>query len=270
MQAARPEFAVTSLGAGIARPWCVIAPWGVRVFFARVRPLSGLTFVFMPTLFPSRTRMALFAAGGILANTFVSVLGFVLWRWLPWGNSVWLSIAVVNGLMGSPNLIPFRIRVGTTVLRSDGALILQALRSGTFGATPPLIIQVLGAFRGLWLAIGDTRILRIQLLSAAEAWSFLGDIPQAESLYREADALPGNLPPSVRSLADLVRGGIAGFPPAGLRTPTRRSMPPSRATAPKGMNARSGSYWPIAPSRGSWAETPREEAPISTWCGLTH
>jgi hypothetical protein len=202
-------FEVTSFGAGTARPWFVMAPWGVRFYLAVVRPLNGLTFVFMPQLNPSRTHLALFAAGGILANTLVAVLGFVLWSCLPWGSNIWGLIAVLNGLMGSPNLIPFPFRIGKTVLRSDGALIIQALRSGSIAPTPPMIIQILGTFRGLWLAIGDTRILRVYLMSAAEQWALLGDIAHAKSLCREADSLPGNVPPAIRHLTYLARGTIA-------------------------------------------------------------
>ena len=202
-------YVVTSFGLGTSRPLFVAAPRGVRVYFCRVRPSQGITFAFMPQIYPSRARMAWFAAGGIVANGLLAAVALGLLYGLPGGGSVWLTVAAVNGLLAAISLLPFRFRVGKATLRTDGALILQALRTGLVAQPPPDMIQTARYLRDLWLSVGDTLILRVYLIAAAQAWIELGDIERADDLCREADSLPGASPPDVRSLGGIVRSQIA-------------------------------------------------------------
>jgi hypothetical protein len=65
--------------------------------------------------------------------------------------------------------------------------------------------------RSLWVAIGDRRILRVQLLTSALAWADLEDFERAAAQLGEADSLPGaeSEQPVVRGLCEVVRAPIA-------------------------------------------------------------
>jgi tetratricopeptide (TPR) repeat protein len=202
-------FEINSFGLGTARARSVIAPRGIRIYFGLVRPFQGLTFAYIPQIFPSRARLVWFAAGGILFNAMLAILSIVLWCWLPWGSPVWLDVAAINGLLGGVSLIPIRFRIGSATMRTDGALIRDVLRSGGYGASFPAIIAMVGFFRGLWRSIGDTTSLRIYLWNAAAAWVALEVPGQAELLEREAESLPGDATPAVRGFGSLQRGVIA-------------------------------------------------------------
>ena len=153
--------------------------------------------------------MMAFAAGGILANALGAGFFLILWRWLPWGDGVWPVAAFTNALLGLTSLIPFQIRIGKMPLRTDGALILQLIRTGGFSTPPSSLIQTLNQLRGLWTAIGDTFTLRVYLLSAADAWSDLGDRSRGEALVSEADALPGACPPGLQALRSIIQTQVA-------------------------------------------------------------
>jgi membrane-associated protease RseP (regulator of RpoE activity) len=105
-------FVVTSFGLGTRRPWCVIPVGGAQVFFCPIRPFQGITFAFASQFNPSRGRLALYLAGGILAHGLLAVLALAMLAWLPWGGCVWLAATVVNGAMAMANLMTFKIKVG--------------------------------------------------------------------------------------------------------------------------------------------------------------
>ena len=121
-------FVVTSFGMGTARPVCVVTVCGVRVYFCPGPMTQGITFAFIPQLYPSKAASVGFAAAGIVANGLLAALSLaLLWRWLPWGGSVWPVVAALNGLLQFASLIPIRVRIGKAPLRTDGAaLILHA------------------------------------------------------------------------------------------------------------------------------------------------
>jgi Peptidase family M50 len=201
-------FVVTSLGVGTGRPLCVIPVGGTRIYLSLAGRLAGLTFAFSPQMYPTRWRLVAFTAGGIIANGITAAVSLALWRWLAWGQTFWLTTAVVNGLLGLTSLIPFNVKIAGAPARTDGASILLAIRWGTIGMPGPLIIQSLAALRGLWLSIGDTQMLRVYLWAAAEAWSQLDEPNRATALCTEADALPECPLTSVRSLGSFVRAGV--------------------------------------------------------------
>ncbi|MDR3637133.1 MAG: hypothetical protein P4L84_25240 [Isosphaeraceae bacterium] len=202
-------FTVTSFGVGTARPLWVFRVAGLRVYFAVVRPFVGLTWAFMPQLFPSKGRLVAFAAGGILANASAVAVALLCWGLLPWGGAIWIATAAINGFLAVFSLVPLKPQTGKAPVRTDGTLILQALRSESFAAPPPLTIQTERAFRGLWSAIGDDLMLQIHQVSAAEAWAALGEYDRAKALLAEADGSQGSTPSTVRALGHLVRGEVA-------------------------------------------------------------
>jgi hypothetical protein len=201
-------FVVTSLGVGAARPFCVIHVGRVRIYFSLGRRLQGLTFAIWPQIYPTRWRLVAFTAGGIVANGIAAALSVALWSWLSWGQAFWVTAAVVNSALGLVGLVPFNVKIANAPMRSDGALILQAIRWGTIETPPPMAIQTLAGLRGLWLSIGDTQMLRVYLLITAGAWSQLNEPDRAKAVYAEADALPESPLPSVRGLGSIVRAGL--------------------------------------------------------------
>jgi hypothetical protein len=199
---------ITSFGLGTAHPMAVFA-WGhTRVFFCREKPFQGLTFCFIARISPSRTQMVPFMAGGIIANSLLCGVAICLWRFVPWGKSVWLTAALLNGFLAGANLIPHQIRVGKATIRSDANQILRTLRKRTNSLQPPVIIMSVKALRGLWESIGDYLILRANLLSAASAWLTLGDIERAEMVCSELGCLPQVDVPSYLAREALVRSAI--------------------------------------------------------------
>lgn len=202
-------FAIGSFGLGTARPWLVVSVRGTKVCLAWIRPFQGITFACWPSIYPSRLQMVGFSAGGILANTLGTGFFLILWQWLPWGGGVWPVAAFTNAILGGTSLIPFQVRVGKMPLRTDGALILQVLRTGGFATPSAALIQTLNQLRGLWAAIGDTLTLRVYLLSAAGAWLELGDRERGLALVYEADTLPGACPPGIQALRLIVQAQMA-------------------------------------------------------------
>jgi hypothetical protein len=204
-------FAVTSFGLGTKRPLVVIPLAGLRVFFCPFHPFQGFTFSFPRQLFPSNWRMALFLSGGILAHVALTLAALALAASMSWGGSVWLVGAGVNSTLAICNLVPLSFKAGKATLRSDGALILQTLRSGTIANPAPLLIQNVAFLRPLWEAVGDRLIVRANLLSAAVSWIELEDLERAEASLIEADSLsvPEPTLPSLRVFRELVAASLA-------------------------------------------------------------
>src|SRR5262249_35593140 len=119
---------VNSFGLGTARPFLTLSVCGVRFFLCRSRPLQGLTFCFVPELSPPRRKLVPFFAAGLLANGLLALVAFILWKSVSWGQPLWGLVALVNALFAVTNLIPFERRVGNAIMRSDGRLMLLALR----------------------------------------------------------------------------------------------------------------------------------------------
>jgi tetratricopeptide (TPR) repeat protein len=183
-------FVVNSFGIGTGRPFLAFSVRGVRVFFCRLRPLQGLTFCWIPYLSPPRLRMVAFFAAGVLANSLVAVAAVMLLRSGVWGEPLWLSLTIINGILAIINLIPIERKVGNALLRSDARLVILTLRGRSISMPAPVLIQFVRVLRGLWESIGDRRTLRANLAAAAASWADLGDPERATALFTESQSLP--------------------------------------------------------------------------------
>jgi hypothetical protein len=202
-------YVVTSLGLGFARPLCVFRIGGVRVFLCAVKPHGGVTFAFHPRLLPSRPSALAMLSGGILSNCGLALAGLALLRWADWGRDAWLALFLVNGWQAIGSLVPFRFRVGKAVLQSDGALILQTLRSGTYHQPPTATVQGVEVIQALSSSIGDRVLSHASLLAGAEAWVDLEDFERADALLARAATQPDCEMPAIRGLGGCVRAQIA-------------------------------------------------------------
>lgn len=184
-------FEVTSLGVGAGRPFLVLPVGRARFYFGRVQPFMGITFAFLPRLDFGRRRLAVYVAGGILANLLCALVavGLACGLWPSRLAAFFATFAAINVVMGVSNLVPLEFKVGGGSLRSDGKILLDAIRSGSMAPTPASIIQTATACRPLWRAIGDRRIDRAYTLLAASSWTDLGAIDRADVLLGEAEAI---------------------------------------------------------------------------------
>jgi hypothetical protein len=162
-------FVVTSVGLGTARPFLILPMGRTRFYLGLVQPLQGVTFAFLPRPYPDRRRLAAFVAGGIAANASCTAASLGLALYLPTGRlaALFLIFAAANALLAIGSLIPVRLRVGGAMLRSDGRLLLQLLRTGSWEQPPPDVIQTARGCRRLWRAVGDRMMDRLYTLSAA-------------------------------------------------------------------------------------------------------
>ncbi len=200
---------VTSFGLGTSRPFAVGSFRGVRIYFCSRRPLQGITFYFNPQLLPSRGQQVLVLVGGILAHFLLAASALVLFLFWPGWAFVWGIVGGINLWLGFANLIPFRFRVGSHTLRSDGALILAVLRTGLTSTDPTLPLSSLQTFRELWQTTGDKYVLYAHLLAAAEFWISVGDAGRGDELLAEARAIPFERLPSWRLYGLLVEAESA-------------------------------------------------------------
>jgi tetratricopeptide (TPR) repeat protein len=200
---------VTSFGLGTAHPLLVLSRRRTRLFLCRTRPFQGITFTYWPQFFPPRAGAIALYSGGILANALALFVSLALYRWMPWGNGIWLWAAVINGVFAATSLIPVSFRMGNATARTDGALILASLLSRSVSLPPPVLIESVAALRGLWDSIGDRVILRVYLLACIGAWIELEDLERAETVSAEAAALPETEFSAHRGLAALLHSSIA-------------------------------------------------------------
>jgi membrane-associated protease RseP (regulator of RpoE activity) len=200
---------VTSFGLGTSRPFAVASFHGIRIYLCWRRPLQGIAFYINPQLLPSRRQQVFTLAGGIVAHFLLAALAWALFLLWPAWAVVWGILGGINLWMGVDNLIPFQFRVGSHTLRSDGALILTVLRTGSASSGPTQPLSSLQAFRELWQATGDVHILYAHLLAAAQCWISLGDAGRGGELLAEARALPFEPLPVWRTYGMLVEAEVA-------------------------------------------------------------
>ncbi|MDR3623081.1 MAG: hypothetical protein P4L85_27255 [Paludisphaera borealis] len=181
-------FVVTSVGLGTARPFLILPMGRARLYLGLIQPFQGITFAFLPRPYTDRRRLAAFVAGGIAANALCAATSLCLALCLPAGRiAAFCSMfAAVNTLIATASLIPVRFRVGGAMLRSDGRLLLEILRTGSLTPPPADVIQNARGCRRLWQAVGDALMDRLCTFSAALSWIDLGSMSQAESLFSEA------------------------------------------------------------------------------------
>ncbi len=202
-------FTVTSFGLGFARPFIVLNFGQMKVFLAKYRGMSGVTFCVMPELSPPRSNMLVFLAGGILANLLLATVGAACFFLAEQGRSFSIVVAAVNGLTAAICLIPFNLRVGGATLRSDGGLILQTLLKRETVELPPMTIQSVDALRPLLQSVDDTRTLKAYLRRAAAAWIMIGDAEPAQHVFNGLEALSDSDSPLERGCFEWTRGIIA-------------------------------------------------------------
>jgi hypothetical protein len=210
-------FEITAFGVGLGRLIFVLKCCGVRIYFGLQHSFRGFTWVSYPQLFPSRLSQAAFLAGGVAANMLVGLMAGLLWLYLPWGQMLWAVAAVVNVVIGLPNLIPFWTKAGSVSFPTDGVLILQALRGNPLELSPPIGIEFVSSFEPFWEATGDVRIHEVNLLGSAWSWCDLGDAEYALTLIARAESLPRNDTPHARAYRAAARGNVltsAGDPEA--------------------------------------------------------
>src|SRR5262249_35277429 len=151
-------YVITSLGVGVARPFFVRPILGVKVYFCRTQPLSGLTFACHPQILPSRRRVIPFLAGGIVFNGGLALASLALAWWTTWGRSIWLALLLSNATLAAMALLPFRFHAGKAIFWTDGALILKALRGETYSPPSAVYVEFVEFIQRLASAIGDTVI----------------------------------------------------------------------------------------------------------------
>ncbi len=202
------DFRVTSFGLGTARPFLVVECRGTKLYLARTRPFQGLTFWYMPAIYPTRPQLVWSFAGGLLVHAALLLLGLALWSWLPGAAPVWIALAVVNGggLVG--NAVPFSFRIGPALMRNDGMLILRTVRDGLVADPAPARISLAASLAPLWEAIGDYEVRRILLQAAALGWLELCDLEEAERLLTQSEVGPESRSPFQRAFAALVRASV--------------------------------------------------------------
>jgi hypothetical protein len=195
-------FRVTALGFGVAEPLCVLRVAGLRFYLCRRAPLQAITWAVFPALFAPRGRTVLLLLGGPLTNL---LLGLICLAVIPlWDRApvALAQMASLNFLFAFVNLVPFRQSRRFATLRSDGAQLIAALRRG--GIRPVVLPGAHLALRPLWEAIGDTEILRHQLLTAAAQALEIEDGENARRWRAEAQALPATENPGSHALAELI------------------------------------------------------------------
>jgi hypothetical protein len=203
-------FVVTSVGLGTSRPFLIFPMGRTRLYLGLIQPFQGITFAFLPRPCPDRRRMAAFTFGGIAANALLTAASLPLALFLPTGRlaAFFGVFAAVNALIATTSLIPLRFRVGGAILRSDGKLLLEILRAGSFTQPPSDVIQTAHGCRRLWQAVGDRLMDRLCTLSAALSWIDLGSTAKAESLLIEALAIE-SAHPYVDWLEAVTRANLA-------------------------------------------------------------
>jgi hypothetical protein len=203
-------YLITSFGVGVARPFFVLPVCGVRIFFCRSKPMNGLTFAWHPHILPSRGRMVAFLSGGILFNGGLALACLAFVAWVGWARSVWLvPLLVANSVLSLASLVPASHRIGKAVVRSDGALILQVLRSGSYGSPSAIIVQGVEFVQTLSNSIGDMLLSHFNLLGGTAAWDDLEDLERAGALFDRASARPEWGVPAVDALGQFVRSRLA-------------------------------------------------------------
>jgi tetratricopeptide (TPR) repeat protein len=202
-------FRITSAGMGLARPLWVGRLGATRLYLALSQPMQGITFVAHPRLLASRLSLLLcFIGGPLLQGVFALVLLALVWV-VPSGHAACLLAGAINGVIALANLVPLRVRVGAFVMRTDGMLMLDALRRGTLETAPRDKVHMIGGLRRLWTAVGDTLILRMFLANLTLDWLLLDSPEAARRAWEEAEALPPEPLPWVQGYSAIVQGRLA-------------------------------------------------------------
>ncbi|MBC8102508.1 MAG: M50 family metallopeptidase [Cytophagales bacterium] len=200
---------VTSLGIGSGKPLLVVRlpAAGTLLYFCRLGlRFSGVTWTFSPKGEVSRWQEILLASGGSLVNAgiaLVSAWALTAFETLqPPFLTVWMptvTVLLVNSVLALSFFVPHRTRhpeQGT--LPSDGLQMVSALYpayalGGQYGRQSVRFtgsLRTLTQQRAFWESIGDTTMLCVALLRAADSYLRLGEREAALACWREASDLP--------------------------------------------------------------------------------
>jgi tetratricopeptide (TPR) repeat protein len=199
-------YRVTAMGFGIAEPLFVWRIAGLRFYLCRRQPLQALTWVIYPTLLPPRSRTAFLLSGGPLANLLLALASFLLLPVFERSVIALYQLFLFNLYFAIMCLLPFGQNRAMGTLRSDGAQLLALFRSNR--VNPVTVPGINLAQRSLWEALGDTEMLRFQLLSSAAAAQAIEDTDSARRWWMEAQNLPGSEGAIPEGMAELVEAEI--------------------------------------------------------------
>jgi hypothetical protein len=202
----------TSFGVGRGRVFLSCSIWGMR-FFVGARglfDLDGYTIILVPQLLPGPLRMTLIFSGGMAVNAIIAALSYEATRL--WPSAAFATYGYVlcaaNVLLVFIAAIPYRLRVGAAVARSDGYAILNAWLGRT-ETSPATELASTEALCALFRETADFRGLRANLVRTADVWCKLGDPGRAKQLIDSAEATSVEPLPAHRAYEKLVRASIA-------------------------------------------------------------
>lgn len=199
-------YVVTSFGIGSGEPLlCLRLPQTGTIFYVCRFGLrfSGVTWLFSPGGTPRHGADLLLACAGSLGNALMaSVAGYLLSAAalpsVPF-LTVWVPIVVVllvNSVLALLFFLPQRtVSAEQGALTSDGlqalSILFPARFAGGRGAGAAVgVLRTLAQKRAFWSKIGDTTMLCVALLRAAEASEEIGDQETTRACLHEAESLP--------------------------------------------------------------------------------
>lgn len=202
-------YIVTSFGLGVGRPLAVFSVWGSKVYFCRSRMHLGLTFAVHPAILPARARIVTYLTGGIVFNVCAAVFSLMMILWGPWLGGIWIDVLFINANMAITSSIPSNIRIGRGSQRTDGAQIVQVMRTGSLANPPSITAQTFEFMQRHAAMVGDTVISYVNLLSVAEAWTDLEEYDRASEVLEQAQARPDCGIPGLRWLQAYITAQLA-------------------------------------------------------------
>ncbi len=197
-------YLVTSFGIGNGRPLAVfrLPRSGTLLYLCRFRlHFSGVTWVVFLKGLPTRVSDLSVACGGALLNALIAcgaalaLTSFEL-RAVPF-LSVWVPTVVVllvNSVLALSFFMPRRTSTAEQgILISDGLQALSVLfpsrLRGKIAGSAAAPLRTLRQKRAFWKSIGDSTMLCVALIRAAEAYRELGDEDTARACWKELSVL---------------------------------------------------------------------------------
>lgn len=182
-------FRVLAFGQGVptATGVMTLPIGGIRYYLTRTNPFCGLTLFQIDQLFPPPGRLILVFAGGGLANLITAIVAFAIFfqRMETWVGFAACIFGGQNLALVQTTLFPAWGKMGTAVMRNDGATLIELLRHG--GIDQNMEAQIAGqeSFCPFLQAIGLPVLERTYLLSGAVAWATLGRPEEALALFEK-------------------------------------------------------------------------------------
>ncbi len=199
-------YRVTSLGIGTGPPLLLLHLPGSKTLVYLCRSgmgFSGVTWVYNPQGTASRSADLLLACGGPLINALLAVVAAILLASFDGQQvqvpflTVWVPTVVlllVNSVLALLFFLPRQTASAEQgTLPSDGLHVLATLFPARFRRGNPSSIvaplRTLQQRRHFWESIGDTPMLCVALIRAAETYRELGDSELAVACWEELTSL---------------------------------------------------------------------------------